>query len=334
MSTDDARNLADAEVRRGLLTFIASALGFIVFFDLVLFVWLLGGQFFSAGNFKLMAWVGALMLCLSLIQLLFLARDGRRIASLLGGVPAARYGEGSDTRKQQVEAMEAMLDELCARAGCEHPPLYVQPRNHDLNAFACGLARAGWCITVTAGAMDRLDEREMKALLGHEIAHLACGDTRTSTLICAYVAGLASLATLGLVMAAAGRGSRGSLPFLFLGLVVLLAGAIGVAVSQLLEAALSRRQEYRADAESVRLTGDPAGMVSLLATLFEDLYVKGRKPADADWNALRLRPMHFSRGGHAFWFDSHPPLLNRIRAFDTARAEELGQRLQDAKRLD
>lgn len=227
--------------------------------------------------------------------------------------------------------MEAMLDELCSRADCERPPLYIQPNNHDLNAFACGLARGSWCITVTHGAVKRLDKSEMKALLGHELAHLTGGDTRTGTLICAYVAGLASLAVLGLFLAGAGRGSREGLPIVLLGLIALLAGAIGVIVSQVLEAALSRRQEYRADAESVRLTGDPAGMVSLLAVLFEDLYIKDRSPTEEGWNALRLRPMNFSRGGHLFWFDSHPPLLDRIRVFDAAKAEALEQQLHASR---
>jgi len=110
-----------------------------------------------------------------------------------------------------------------------------------------------------------------------------------------------------------------------IGLGIALLGGGGMLSASLLEARLSRRQEVRADVEGVRLTRHADGMVALLVTLAEEQVASQGKPGgwDLSWDGFCAAPLMFGRVTHAFWFDSHPPLIDRIRVFDAAAAERV-----------
>lgn len=316
------------EVRRGLRLFAAGVLLFVVSLDLLLVVWLGSAPFLGKGSLTFMVWLTGIILLASLIQWSRFTRDGRELSRSLGGVPLAQFAQVSPKAKAKAKQLQNILEELCIAAGCEVPALYIQKGRDELNGFACGLQPSHWCITVTEGAAKRLSRDQMQALMAHELAHLTSGDTRNSILICAYIAGLASISLIGLLvsMFAVGKGKEASAGAV-IGLGIALLGGGGMLSASLLEARLSRRQEYRADVEGVRLTRHADGMVALLVTLAEEQVASQGKPGgwDLSWDGFCAAPLMFGRVTHAFWFDSHPPLIDRIRVFDAAAAARVEQ---------
>jgi Zn-dependent protease with chaperone function len=324
-------------VRRSLLLFVVGLMAFVVAVDALLVVWLGGAAFLGQGSLTAMAWLAGIVLAAAGIQMLRLARDGRRVSAMLGGVPVATFLNGPAKAQERARQAGNILAELCIAAACPTPALYVQRGEMTLNGFACGTRPDNWCITVSEGALQRLSRDEMQALVAHELAHLTRGDTRHGLLVCACVAGLASLAFLGLVVAAlAGGKSKEGAFIAVLGLGVAAIGSLGLLLATLLEAALSRQQEFRADAEAVRLTRHGDGMVALLSRLGEELAARrashgGDWTWDAGWDRLALRPLNFDRGAKGFWFDSHPPLVDRIGVFDPAAAALMAALLDGVK---
>lgn len=316
------------EVRCGLLAFAGGIAVFVLTVDLIFAVWLGSSTFFSWSNLEFIAWLAGIIVAVSTVQFLRFARDGRRVSGSLGGRPLAEYAGSSKSRKEFATRLENILDELCIAAQCPRPALHVQAGARYLNGFACGLRPEHWCITVTQGAAEDLSRDELQALVAHELAHLTTGDTRNAILTCAYIAGLGVLTLMGLLFAAGGgKAGKDGAPIAIIGLVIALMGGMGMLVASILEAYLSRRQEYRADAEAVRLTRHGDGMVSLLTRLAEAIVKHRLREREFSWDSLCATPLYFDGCAKPFWFDSHPPLVERIRVFDPAAADRVAQML-------
>lgn len=307
----------------GLASFVLGILAVVVVVDLVVVVWLGSGSLLSKGSFIFMACVAGLMLAASAIQFLRFSKDGRKLSSSLGGRPASEVADRKQKLRERLVRITASLDNLCRSAGCPVPALNVQMNRKDINAFACGLNPEHWCITITRGAVMNLEDQEMDALLAHELAHLTTRDTRHALLICAYLAGLASISTVCSLLAGNAGESKEGVALAVIAFFIAFMGLGGWLVGQLLEAHLSRRQEFRADAEGSRLLQCTDGMVSLLRRLLLD---QSGIDNSGDWDsfdAFCVKSLYFGQGARSFWFDSHPPLLDRIRALDAAEADRL-----------
>jgi Zn-dependent protease with chaperone function len=104
---------------------------------------------------------------------------------------------------------------------------------------------------------------------------------------------------------------------IIVGAVLFIVGGLGWLIAAVLEARISREMEFRADAEGARLASDTSGMVRLLEKIGHE---SGGLPAPPGATA---NPMFFRSALRKFWFDSHPPLVARIRALDAGRAAEI-----------
>ncbi len=330
------------KVIQGLVAFVLGAFAFLASINLIVFVWLGGFNFWDDFNMAFMGLIAGLILVASLVQGSRMSRDGRRVSEALGGMSVESFRRYNQHLESQLKQLENIVDELAIAASlASRPAIYVLEGQKDTNAFACGMRPPEWCITVSEGAVFKLDRNEMQALVGHELAHLISGDTRNAIFVCAYISGLAALASLGTMLVAIsvtqkaeydkdGNKKENGLGMLGLGLILL--GGIGALIATLLEASLSRDQEFRADAEAVRLTRDSSGLVSLLMKLADEIGSKTSKKAAANlWDRNCMNSLNFSRGAKGFWFNSHPPLIDRIRIFDPEAANSLAVRLQ-AKR--
>ncbi len=80
------------------------------------------------------------------------------------------------TRKEQPRLYN-ILENLCISRGITMPKLKVTD-DSALNAFASGLNEKQYSITVTSGLLDHLDDKEIEAVLGHELTHIRNGDVR------------------------------------------------------------------------------------------------------------------------------------------------------------
>jgi heat shock protein HtpX len=200
-----------------------------------------------------------------------------------------------------------LAETLCISRGIAVPRLAVM-ESPSRNAFASGLSRETGAVTVTRGLMEALDDRELSAVLAHELSHIRNGDARLGV-IAAVFAGVLSLAAdlFGRVRISSSSDSRrgGSAAGIVGVVLILLAGALAVA----LRFALSRQREFLADAGSVQMTRDPDAMISALRKVAghaEMPAVPGQVQAlMLDWPAGESRSAAYA---------THPPLEERIAA--------------------
>src|SRR5712692_1261456 len=177
---------------------------------------------------------------------------------------------GEDVTRQQQPRLYNLLENLCISRGIPMPTLKVM-ESDALNAFATGMNEKQYSITVTSALIERLDDKEVEAVLGHELTHIRNGDVRM-LVIAVIIAGVISFfAELvfrlmfqgGLnFRSRSGGGDRRGAGVAILIAVVLI--AVAWILSIVIRFALSRRREYLADAGSVELTKNPDAMISAL----------------------------------------------------------------------
>jgi heat shock protein HtpX len=151
---------------------------------------------------------------------------------------ALRAMRAQEVGLRQVPQLHAIVAELASRQGIPMSRLYVSPMSTP-NAFATGRNPSHAAVCGTAGILDLLDERELRAVLGHEISHIASRDI----LIASVAAGLASmvmilvnLAQLGALSGLGGSDEDSGPGFL----EIILLALLGPLAAGLTQAAISR----------------------------------------------------------------------------------------------
>lgn len=180
-------------------------------------------------------------------------------------------------RKENVRVYN-IVENLCIAGGIEMPQINIVD-DSSLNAFASGIDIKSYTITLTSGIIDKLDDAELSAVVGHELTHIKNRDTRLMV-VCIVFVGIFSmmmnvitriLANMWRIPRHRSRKNGGAIAGIILVLIVLLVwAAIGYFFSTLTRLAISRRREYVADAGGAELCGDPLALASALRKISED----------------------------------------------------------------
>ncbi len=205
---------------------------------------------------------------------------------------------------------------LAKDAGIKTPEVGIFPAQQS-NAFATGWNKDAALVAVSAGLLNRMQPDEVRAVLAHEIGHVANGDMVTLALIQGvlntFVIFFARVVAQ-LVDSFLRRDGEGSLGFIGYFAVVIVAEIVFGLIASVIVAWFSRFREYRADTAGAQLAGSGA-MINALARLKAQTEMPDQMPDT-------LRAMAITKGQTRSlmerFFASHPPLDDRIRALKEA----------------
>ena len=173
-------------------------------------------------------------------------------------------------------------------------------------------------VAVTEGLLGILNEDELEGVIGHEIAHIMNKDMLIGTIAATFAGAigiLASIARWGAIFGGYGRGddNRGG------GVGLLLAAIVAPLVALVLQTAISRQREYKADAQAGHITGKALPLASALSKLHRSPVRLNldRRPATA--NLMIINPL--SGKGLTSFFSTHPPVEKRIEKLNQLAQE-------------
>jgi len=256
----------------------------------------------------------AIILIGSSYKTMALAAGGSAVSEMMGARLVSSNTTDPDERK-----LLNVVEEMAIASGVPVPQVYVMDDENGINAFAAGHQPGDATVTVTRGCMKILSRDELQGVIGHEFSHILNGDMRLNLRLMGIIFGILCLAVIGRVLLQTARGGgrgRGQNPLPILGLALLIIGYIGVFFGRLIQAAVSRQREFLADASSVQFTRNPGGITGALKKI-GGLGETGSRLAHA--HSEELSHMFFGNGvSEAFigLLETHPPLTERIRAFD------------------
>ncbi len=254
-----------------------------------------------------------LMVIASLVRAASLGSGGGQVARQLGATQVV--GEGTDPLQRR---LVNVVEEMALASGVPVPEIYILEQEAGINAFASGLHHTHAAITVTRGALERLDRSELQGVIAHEFSHVLNGDMRLNQQLIGMSFGILVLSLVGrwllrsVRFARRGRNNGGITAVLAIGFGLTIIGAIGVLLSRLIKAAVSRRRESLADASAVQFTREPEGLAGALKK------IAGYTGQLSAVETEEVAHMLFARGASSFsgLFATHPPLLERIKALD------------------
>ncbi len=200
------------------------------------------------------------------------------------------------------------VENLSITLGIPMPKVYII-EDAAPNAFATGRNPQHAIVAATTGLLDIMDDRELTAVMAHEMGHVQNYDIRVSMIAFGLVSAIGILSDIVLRMFFFGDRRENNLNpiVLIAGIIVIVLAPVIAAIVQM---AISRQREYLADATGAMTTRDSAGMASALGKLQQ--YGRPMKKQNSATAQLfisnPLRPGFFAN-----LFSSHPPLEDRIK---------------------
>ena len=200
-----------------------------------------------------------------------------------------------------------IVKNVATKAMLPMPKVYIIPTQGP-NAFATGRNAEHAAVAATEGILELLGDDELEGVIGHEMAHIQNRDMLVGTIAATFVGAigiLASIARWGAIFGGYSRDNdRG-------GLFGLLAIAIVAPImGMVLQAAISRQREFKADAEGGRITGKYLALASALQKLHRSPVRMNLDKHPATANLMIANPI--SGRGLTSLFSTHPPVEKRI----------------------
>ena len=219
----------------------------------------------------------------------------------------------------QAPELYAMVDRLRQRAGLPMPTLAVAPHLQP-NAFATGRDPEHAVVCVTEGILRAVGPDELEGVIAHELAHIQNRDMLLMTVTATLAGAIGNLAHFGFFFGG-DRDRRDVHPFVMI--AMLLLAPLGAMLVQL---AISRQREFKADAVGARITGRPLALASALRKLEMGAHRIPMDVAPAVAPLAQVNPLSAVNGGAVMkWFSTHPPMDERIARLEAMAADPVAR---------
>lgn len=231
------------------------------------------------------------------------------------GNAALRAYAAREVTQAEAPQLYEMVDRLRQRAGLPMPRLAVAPQPQP-NAFASGRNPANAVVCVTAGLLQMLDEPEVEGVLAHELAHIKNGDMLLQTVSATLAGAVGMMSKFGMYGAATGSGR---------GRVNPLAMILAPLAASMIQFAISRTREFKADEVGAAISGKPLDLAQALAKINSAArQIPMNIPATMAPLA-QVDPLQAAGGGIGRLFSTHPPVEERIARLQAmARGQATG----------
>ena len=223
-----------------------------------------------------------------------------------------------------------IVENLCMSCGMDMPKVNVID-DPQLNAFASGINKQTYTVTVTTGLMKLLNDDELAGVIAHELTHIRNRDTRlliTSIIFVGIVSALMSMTVRmmyhmmwfgdGSSRRDDNEGKGNGLSMMVIMLIGLLCSAVAYFFTLLARVASSGKREYMADAGGAELCGNPRALASALRKISGDPGL-GHVDREDIAQLYIIHPQALSQGVMSFvnsLFSTHPSTEERIRILE------------------
>jgi heat shock protein HtpX len=250
------------------------------------------------GNRSIAYWIIAVAAIYALIQYY--------VASKL----ALAVNGATEIEKKDNPRLYRIVENLTIATGTPMPKVYIID-DPAPNAFATGRDPQHAVVAATSGILDIMNDRELEAVMAHEMSHVRNYDIRVSMIAFGLVSAIALLSDIALRMMFFGGGNRrdnnNNNPIvLVVGIVLIILAPI---IAAMIQMAISRQREYLADASGVMATRDSEGLADALEKL-EQFGRPLKRQNTASAHLFISNPL--KSGGFSKLFSTHPPLEDRI----------------------
>jgi len=223
-----------------------------------------------------------------------------------------------EVTKEEAPVLYRIVENLSIGSGLPMPKVYIIEDSAP-NAFATGRNPQNAVVAATSGLLDKLDKRELEAVMAHEMSHVGNYDIRLMTTVAVLIGLVALLADYALRFTWYGAGARSSNKEKGgggLGLVLLVIAVVFIAVSpviaSIMRSALSRQREYLADSSGALLCRNPDALADALEKITKDpdpLEVANKATA----HLYIASPLREHQSFFNNLFATHPPVEERIK---------------------
>jgi heat shock protein HtpX len=233
---------------------------------------------------------------------------------------ALRVSRAHPADEREFARLHNLVDGLCIASGLPKPGVYIVD-DPAPNAFATGRNPQHASIAVTTGLLEKMNRVELEGVVAHELSHVKNYDILISTLAVTMVGAVALLSDIAIRtmwwnggrVRREGDRANGNNPLAYLGFFLLILAPL---IAKVMQSAISRQRETLADVSACQMTRYPPGLISALEKLQQDTTVT-HSASTATAHLWIEQPMSGvgdggRLGGPHGWFDTHPPLEERI----------------------